>query len=442
MADNRSTHTVEGELAELREEVRRLREVQQRHDGAEKKDEGPHKEDDAHQAPESTKRHPVRNAILALVGLGILAGGVAYWLNSRHYEDTDDAQVDCHISGIATRVAGNVIAVHVEENASVQAGQVLVDLDARDFQTAVDQARGELARAESEVLAEQPNVPLTQVTTTTTIATSQADVAAAEAAVASAEHDHEAALERVRQAEANNIKAQADVGRYRPLAEKDEVPREQFDQVVANARALAAGVAAAQKSAEAARKVVDQRKAQLTEAQHRAEEARRNAPKQMAVRRATVSARQAAVKAARAQLEQAVLNLSYTRIATPVAGIVAKRTAEVGEHVTPGQQLLLVTQTADMWVTANFRETQLRLMRPGQPARIHVDALGAEFDGYVEAMPAASGAVTSLLPPENATGNFVKVVQRLPVRLRFKERQKGLERLRPGMSVVPRIRVQ
>jgi membrane fusion protein, multidrug efflux system len=148
MADNGSIHTVEGELAELREEVRRLKEVQQGREGTEKKDEGPHNEDDAHQPPKSTLRHPLRNAILAVVGLAILAGGIAYWLRSRHYEDTDDAQVDGHISGIATRIAGTVIAVHVEENAPVQVGQVVVDLDRRDFQTAVDQARGELARAE------------------------------------------------------------------------------------------------------------------------------------------------------------------------------------------------------------------------------------------------------------------------------------------------------
>jgi membrane fusion protein (multidrug efflux system) len=177
--------------------------------------------------------------------------------------------------------------------------------------------------------------------------------------------------------------------------------------VVANARALAASVGAAQASAASANKQVDQRRAQLTETQQRAEEARKNAPRQVAVRRANVSTRQAAVASAKAQLQQALLNLSYCKISTPVAGIVARRTAELGQHVTPGQQIVLVTQTADMWVTANFRETQLRLMRTGQSARIHVDALGQDFDGYVEGMPAASGAVTILLPPENATGNFV-----------------------------------
>jgi membrane fusion protein (multidrug efflux system) len=374
--------------------------------------------------------------------VAILVGAVLYWLNARHYEDTDDALVDGHISGIAARVAGTVTGIYVEEHAQVQAGQVLAELDPRDSQAAVDQARGELAKAQAEMQAEQPNVPLTQVTTQTSIATSSTDVRAAEAAVAAADRDHEAALEKVREAEANNAKAQADVARYRPLVEKDEVAREQFDQVVANARALAATVSAARASAESAAKQADQRRAQLTETQQTAEEARRNAPQQVAVRRANVSTKQAAVAAARAQLDQALLNLSYCKITTPVPGIVAKRTAEVGEHVTPGQQMVLVAQTADMWVTANFRETQLQLMRAGQSARIHVDALSRDFDGYVDGMPAASGAVTSLLPPENATGNFVKVVQRLPVRLRFKSGQDGLERLRPGMSVEPKVRVQ
>jgi membrane fusion protein (multidrug efflux system) len=374
--------------------------------------------------------------------VAILVGAVLYWLNARHYEDTDDALVDGHISGIAARVAGTVTGIYVEEHAQVQAGQVLAELDPRDSQAAVDQARGELAKAQAEMQAEQPNVPLTQVTTQTSIATSSTDVRAAEAAVAAADRDHEAALEKVREAEANNAKAQADVARYRPLVEKDEVAREQFDQVVANARALAATVSAARASAESAAKQADQRRAQLTETQQKAEEARRNAPQQVAVRRANVSTKQAAVAAARAQLDQALLNLSYCKITTPVPGIVAKRTAEVGEHVTPGQQMVLVAQTADMWVTANFRETQLQLMRAGQSARIHVDALSRDFDGYVDGMPAASGAVTSLLPPENATGNFVKVVQRLPVRLRFKRGQDGLERLRPGMSVEPKVRVQ
>jgi membrane fusion protein (multidrug efflux system) len=211
--------------------------------------------------------------------------------------------------------------------------------------------------------------------------------------------------------------------------------------VVATAKAQAATVAANQASAASALKQVDQRRAELEEARRRSEEAQKNAPRQVAIREANISSRQSGAQAARAQADQAVLNLSYCKIVTPVGGIVAKRTAEVGQYVTPGQQILLVMQTGDLWVTANFRETQLRRMRPNQSVRIHVDALDADFDGFIESLPAATGAVTSLLPPENATGNFVKIVQRLPVRIRFKQDQQGLNRLRPGMSVEPTVRV-
>jgi len=444
MADRHLSQSPEQEIAELREEVRRLREEQkgqtQATNGGAQHEKQEHETSEPPQEPK--KKHPVRNFILILAAIALVIGAILYWLNSRHYEDTDDAQVDGHISGIAARIAGTITGTYFEENQQVKAGQLLADLDPGDYQAAADQARGQLAQAKAAVQAEQPNVPLTQVSTETSVATTRSDVTGAEAAVEAAQRDYDAALERVREAEANNAKAQADVARYRPLVEKDEVPREQFDQVVANARARAAAVGAAQASAGAALKQVAQRQAQLTEARQHAEEARKTAPQQVAVRRANVATRQAAVAAAQAQLNQAMLNLSYCRIVTPVAGIVAKRTAEVGEHVTPGQQIALITQTSDLWVTANFRETQLRHMRPGQSARIHVYGLGMDFNGYVENLPAATGSVTSLLPPENATGNFVKVVQRLPVRIRFNKNQSGLDRLRPGMSVEPKVRVQ
>jgi membrane fusion protein (multidrug efflux system) len=235
------------------------------------------------------------------------------------------------------------------------------------------------------------------------------------------------------------------VERYRPLAEKDEIPRQQFDQAVAAAQALAATVQSNQATAAAASKQVDQRRAQLAHAQQRLQQAQQTAPSQLAIQEANVTSRRASAEAQRSQVEQAQLNLRYTRIVTPVAGIVARRTAEIGQRVTPGQEVMLITQVNgqadDLWVNANFRETQLRRLQPGQSVRIHVDAIDATFDGYIEALPAATGAVTSLLPPENATGNFVKVVQRLPVRVRFRPNQPGLERLRPGMSVEPTVRI-
>jgi membrane fusion protein, multidrug efflux system len=299
-----------------------------------------------------------------------------------------------------------------------------------------------LAQAQAQSQAQRPNVPVTETNTRTAIATAAGDVTNAEAAVAAADHNYEAALAKVSESEANSAKAQADVERYRPLAEKDEVPREQFDQVVANAKALTATVAANQATAKAAAREADQARAQLSQAHQRAEEASQNAPQQVEMQKANVAVRQAAIQTARAQLDQARLNLSYLKIQSPVNGIVAKRSAEVGQHVEPGQQVVLITQIDDLWVTANFKETQLRRMSPGQSVRLHVDALKADFDGYVESLPAASGAITSLLPPENATGNFVKVVQRLPVRIRFKPNQNGLDRLRPGMSVEPKARVE
>jgi len=436
------TYASEHEIEELREEIRHLREEQQKGRSEEKKEDDKKSEDKEQKPEEPKKPHPLRKILLIILILVVVAAGIAYWLYSRQFEDTDDAQVDGHINAITARVSGTITGVYVEENQFVKAGQVLADLDPRDSQVALAVAQSQLAQAQAQSQAQRPNVPVTETNTRTAIATAAGDVTNAEAAVAAADHNYEAALAKVSESEANSAKAQADVERYRPLAEKDEVPREQFDQVVANAKALAATVAANQATAKAAAREADQARAQLSQAHQRAEEASQNAPQQVEMQKANVAVRQAAIQTARAQLDQARLNLSYLKIQSPVNGIVAKRSAEVGQHVEPGQQVVLITQIDDLWVTANFKETQLRRMSPGQSVRLHVDALKADFDGYVESLPAASGAITSLLPPENATGNFVKVVQRLPVRIRFKPNQNGLDRLRPGMSVEPKVRVE
>jgi membrane fusion protein, multidrug efflux system len=442
MANDRMTYASEHEIEELREEIRHLREEQEK-GRSEEKTEDDKKSQDKEQKPEEPKKpHPLRKILLIILVLVVVAAGIAYWLYSRQFEDTDDAQVDGHINAITARVSGTITGVYVEENQFVKAGQVLADLDPRDSQVALAVAQSQLAQAQAQSQAQRPNVPVTETNTRTAIATAAGDVTNAEAAVAAADHNYEAALAKVSESEANSAKAQADVERYRPLAEKDEVPREQFDQVVANAKALTATVAANQATAKAAAREADQARAQLSQAHQRAEEASQNAPQQVEMQKANVAVRQAAIQTARAQLDQARLNLSYLKIQSPVNGIVAKRSAEVGQHVEPGQQVVLITQIDDLWVTANFKETQLRRMSPGQSVRLHVDALKADFDGYVESLPAASGAITSLLPPENATGNFVKVVQRLPVRIRFKPNQNGLDRLRPGMSVEPKVRVE
>jgi membrane fusion protein (multidrug efflux system) len=382
-----------------------------------------------------------RNTLLfaSVLGILILVGVIGFWLYSRTYESTDDAQVDGHVNGITARIDGVIKAVYVEENQSIQAGQLVAEMDPRDYQVALEQAQAQFLKAQADLRAENPNIPITQSSSQTNVSTSQSEVLNAEAGVAAAERDQAAALSRLQETEANNAKAQSDVGRYKSLVEKQEVSQTQYDQVLATAKALAAAVDSARSSAESAQKVVEQRRAQLDQARSRLAMANVNAPNQVAISRANLQSHQADVQAMKAQVDRAQLDLSYCKIFSPVAGVVSKRTADVGEHVSKGQRLITFADLGDLWVTANFKEGQLKNMRAGQPVTISVDAYDQNFDGYVEAMPGATGSVTSLLPPENATGNYVKVVQRLPVRIRFKPGQQGLDRLRPGMSVVPKV---
>jgi membrane fusion protein (multidrug efflux system) len=375
----------------------------------------------------------------SILGIVVLVGVIAFWLYSRTYESTDDAQVDGHLNGITARIDGVIKAVHVEENQSIQAGQLVAEMDSRDYEVALEQAQAQLLKAQADLRAENPNIPITQSSSQTSISTSQSEVLNAEAGVAAAEREQSAALSRLQETEANNAKAQSDVGRYKSLVEKEEVSRSQYDQVVATAKALAAAVDSARSSAESAQKVVEQRRAQLDQAHSRLGLANVNAPNQVAITRANLQSHQAEVQAMKAQVDRAQLDLSYCQISSPVAGVVSKRTVNMGEHVSKGQRLITLADLGDLWVTANFKENQLRNMHAQQSVTISVDAFNQDFDGYVEAMPGSTGSITSLLPPENATGNYVKVVQRLPVRIRFKAGQQGLERLRPGMSVVPKV---
>ena len=376
-------------------------------------------------------------AVLILIAAGVLV----YWLHARQYESTDDAFVDMHLDPITPRVDGTIVKVYVDDNHRVHPGDPLVDLDPRDLQVAVDQAMAALNQARSQVTAQQPNIPITHEENTANLSTGEANVADAEAAVGAAEHDRDSAAARLTEAEANNAKAQSDLARYQILIANQEVSRQEFDQVDAAAKAQAANVVAARASLDSAARVVDQRKAQVAEAQSRLRQYQQTAAHQVAIRVASVRSQQANVQREQAQLELAQLKLSYTHIISPVDGIVMKRSAEVGAHVSAGQQLLTIAATENIWVTANFKETQLARLRPQQSARIHVDALGRDFDGYVENFAGGTGAVSSVLPPENATGNYVKVVQRIPVRLRFKPNQPELDRLRAGMSVEPEVYV-
>jgi membrane fusion protein (multidrug efflux system) len=393
----------------------------------------------AEPAPPKARKSRLGLIILLLVLASAITGGVLWWIHSNTYEDTDDAQVNAHLSAISSRIAGTVTAVYVEENQFVKAGQLIAELDPRDYQNALDQATSQKLQSEAQVRAINPNVPITETSNRATVSSSEADLANSAAAVSAAERDYEAAEADLRQAEATAAKAEADVARYQPLVAKDEVPREQYDQVVATARAQAALVDSRRASVGAARKTIDQRNAVLAQNQVRLREAQENAPRQVAIRQADIVTRQAAVKTSETQVARAQLDLSYTKIVAPVSGIVSRRTVEIGQHVNAGQQMVQIAQIGNLWVTANFKETQLRRMHPGQRVTIHVDAFKQDLNGHVESLPASTGAITSLLPPENATGNYVKVIQRLPVRIRFELNQSGLDRLRPGMSVDPRV---
>jgi membrane fusion protein (multidrug efflux system) len=376
------------------------------------------------------------------VGIALLTGGILYWRYAQTYESTDDAQVDGHLNGITSRIAGTVTAVYTDENQYVKAGQLLTEIDPRDYELALAQAKAEMAQKQAEIQVQNPNIPITETSSETNILTAQAEVATADAAVAWAERDLLAAQGRLREAQANNAKAQDDVARYKGLVDKDEIPRQLYDQAVSSAKATAAAVDSNRASTEASQKMVEQRGAQLTESKSRLAEVNRNAPHQLAISRANVMSKQAEAQIAKTRVDQAQLNLSYAKIYAPVSGVVTKRNVEVGNHVQPGQQLFLIAQLDDLWVTANFKETQLHHMHPGQRVAISVDAYGQKLNGYIDSMPGATGTITSLLPPENASGNYVKVVQRLPVRIRFDNNQSGLDRLRPGMSVVPKVYLQ
>ncbi len=379
--------------------------------------------------------------IFFLVLIVLAIAGSLYWLHARQFESTDDAQVDAHLNPISSRIDGMITRVYVDDNQVVKTGDRLADLDPQDYRVSLDQATAQLAQAQSMVTAQEPNIPITQVEGSTNITTGEAEVANAQAALAAAERDRESAAAKLAESDANNSRAQADLSRYKMLIAKEEVSQQEYDQIAAAAKAQAATVRAYQAALQSAGRTVDQRQAQLAQAQSKLAQYRHNAPRQIAIQQATVKSNRASAQSAAAQVEQAKLKLGYTHIVAPVYGIVMRRSAEVGAHITAGQQLLQIAQIGDLWVTANFKETQLRNIRPGLPAIIHVDALRSDFNATVENIGGSTGAVASVLPPENATGNFVKVVQRIPVRIRFKPNQSGLERLRPGMSVETEIRI-
>ena len=369
--------------------------------------------------------------------LFLLVGGIVVWRYYAVRESTDDAQIDGDIYTISARTTGQAIKVKVENNDFVKAGTVLVELDPRDYQVALDRALGDLANARAAAAAASVGVPITSVTTSSQETAAAADVRNAEAAVAAAEKQRQAAEARVTEAEANDVKAQADLQRYGQLVAKSEISQQQYDYAVAAAKSAAAVLVAVGSAAIAAHEEVSQARARLSERQAQLRAAQ-TAPQHVAVSRSRAESAQAAVKTAQAAVEQARLNLEYTKIVASVDGIVGKKSVEVGENVQPGQALMAVVPINDLYVTANFKETQLKNMRAGQAATIHVDAYNRDYQGHVLNIAGATGEKFSLLPPENASGNYVKVIQRVPVKIVFDPGQ-NTQILRPGMSVEPTV---
>ena len=395
------------------------------------------------ESTETVQPRSRRRGIIIIVVVLLVVVGAGLWWRSTFSEDTDDAQVNGHLIQISSRISGQVLKVDVEENQVVKAGDEIALLDPRDYQVAVENAQAALASAEAAAAAAQVNVPLTTINTGSNLSSASSDVNGARASVDQAQQQLEGAQARVAQAQANNIKAHADLTRYRPLVEKDVISKQQFDAAVASADAAKAALndaLAAQQAAAAGIRVARDREAQSVALLKYAQ----TGPEQVAAQNARAKQAEAQVKQAQAQLDQARLNLSYTKIVAPVDGIVTRKSVEINQNVGVGQNMLTLVSLEDIWVTANFKETQLRHMANNQAVEIHVDSTGRDYKGKLTQIGGATGSVLSLFPPENATGNYVKVVQRIPVRIDFTDLQNEDPHhlLRPGMSVEPKVRVK
>jgi membrane fusion protein (multidrug efflux system) len=390
--------------------------------------------------------HPVgaRTAALLLLTVVIVGGGLFLW-SSMAWESTDDAQVDGHIMPLSARINGYVLEVPVIEGQLVHAGDVLVTIDPKDYKIALEQAQATFEDAQASAASSRFNVPITSVTTRSNVDSASTAVANAEAGSTAAEQNFESAKAVLEQAEANAAKSDADLVRYEQLVAKDDISRQQYDQAVATAKANRSGVVSGRANVQAAEQAERQAQGKLLQARADLRSAQ-TAPQQISMTIAKADAADAQARERKAQLDQADLNLSYTVVRSPVTGIIGKKTVEIGQNVSVGQELVEVVPLDDVWVTANFKETQLAHMRPGQLVEIKVDAYGRTWKAHVTNTGAGAGSVFSLLPPENATGNYVKVVQRVPVRLDF-DRSAGPDfnaegLLKPGLSVEPEVRVR
>ena len=393
--------------------------------------------------------NPSVRRLLAAAGAVLLAALVGLFVYYHDRESTDDAQVDGHITPMASKVYGRVAQVLVDDNEAVKAGQVLVKIDARDYQAAVGQARAALLLAESEARSAGVDVPRTRENVASGNSSADAQLLGAQADLARAQTTYEQAQTadlawaqaNVEKSQANAELGRADLARYLPLMEKGEISKQQYDAAKANADATASALRADQERLAQARRSVDVTRAQLDAARARVEQAKAGVAsahadvKQVSMRAADAQAKIAKVEQARAALDAAELNLSYTDITAPVDGVSTHKQVEPGQVVQAGQGLLVVVPLQNVWVTANFKETQLKNMKPGQKAEVTVDTYGKTFSGHVDSIAGATGAVLSLLPPENATGNYVKVVQRIPVKIVLDPIPSEKAVLRPGMNV-------
>jgi membrane fusion protein (multidrug efflux system) len=399
--------------------------------------------------PQAPLANPNLRRGLIIGGIVLVAAAVGLFLYYHNRESTDDAQVDGHITPIASKIYGRVEKVLVDDNQNVKAGHVLVEIDPRDYQAAVDQAKAALATAESEARSAGVDVPRTSENVQSTNSSAAAKLAAAQADLAKAQAAYEQsqtadlawAQANVDRSRANAELAKADLARYTPLMQKGEISKQQYDAAKANADASASALTADEQRLAQAQRNIDINKAQLEAAKARVAEANAGVAsaqadqKRVMMRSADAQAKAAAVDRTRAALDAAQLNLSYCHIVAPVDGVATHKSVEPGQIVQAGQGLMVVVPLHNVWVTANFKETQLRDMKPGQKAYVNVDTYGKTFNGHVDSLAGATGAVLSLLPPENATGNYVKVVQRIPVKIVLDPIPPDVAVLRPGMNV-------
>jgi membrane fusion protein (multidrug efflux system) len=398
-------------------------------------------------APESerglSKSRNLSRWIFLLVLALIVIGSSLWWLDSQGYESTDDAQIEGHLDSVSARISGTVTYINpqVENNQFVEAGTLLMELDPRDYEADLEHARANLNTRTAEAHSAQVTVPIVDASAFGQLHSAEAAKEQAVAAVNAEEANLLAAQHKLRQDETIHARAERDRMRYQALVEKREISRSDYDardtEAAAAVQAVEAGraaVASAEQRIAEARSLVVQREAQI--------EAARTAPQQVSDARAKSQSAGGHVEQARADLHTARLNLSYTKLYAPVSGVIGRKTVELGHRVQPGQGLLVIVPLDDIWITANFKETQLKRMRPGQTVRIHVDTFDRDFNGTIESLPGAAGPLFSLFPPENASGNYVKVVQRFPVRIRFDKDQDQQRLLRPGMSVEPSVRIR